>query len=112
MVDKELTTTEVQEMIEQKTVTMYQNVQSVQEELGKLEATGIGTDQKVNIILTGQHQIKKLTIDPSLLLAKSPKVVADSIIAAYGDAKNKIEELVKQKMVEMAEAIGFFNADK
>lgn len=71
----------------------------MRKELGKVEVEGDSDKNLVKIVLTGQHELKKLTIDPNLL-QESKETIESSIIAAYKDARAKVEGQVKQKMKE------------
>jgi nucleoid-associated protein EbfC len=108
MADKIPDTAQLKTMVEQKTTDMYRNVQTVQDELKEVTAEGESDKQLVKITITGQHDIKMLSVAPALL-KESPKVVEHAIISAYQDAKVKMEEQVKLKMVEVAKRLGFFH---
>jgi len=107
MDSKDLNNTSVKEMVEEKANEMYKKVHSVQAELEQINAEGESVKKLVKIILNGQHEIKKLSISPNLL-KESHDVVEQSIVDAYKDAKIKIEKLVKEKMIQTASILGFF----
>jgi len=106
MVDEIPNVIKLKKMVEQKATEMYENVGSIQEELGKIEVEGKSEGDLVKIIITGQHEMKKLSIDQRLL-KESGTTIENSIMAAYKDAKSQVEELVKQKMLDLADMIGF-----
>ena len=59
----------------------------------------------VKVTLDGQHEMKALSLDPSLL-QESHEVIEDVIIAAYHDARGKIENLMKKEMANIAQEMG------
>jgi len=55
----------------------------------------------VNITLNGNGELKKIDIDPSILIASEKEIIEDLIIAAFNDAKSKINDEVAKKMKEV-----------
>ena len=91
--------------IMQKAKEMQAKMQQAQQKLVSITAQGVSGGGLVKITLNGQHEMRQLSIDPALL--KEPaEVVEGVIIAAYNDAKRKIEELMRKEMSVIAQDIG------
>lgn len=69
---------------------MQNNLQKAQEEIARLEVNGESGAGMVKVVMTGKHDLKKVTIDPSLMDDK--EMLEDLIAAAVNDATRKIEE--------------------
>lgn len=67
----------------------------------KLEATeveGQAGAGMVKVKLTGKGELRRIAIDPSLMTAEDREVLEDLIIAAHGDAKQKVEAMMAEEM--------------
>jgi DNA-binding YbaB/EbfC family protein len=76
---------------------MQENLKKAQEELAFIEVTGEAGSGMVRILMTCKHQVKRVTIDPSLL-ADDKDMLEDLIAAAFNDAARKAEEATEAKM--------------
>jgi DNA-binding YbaB/EbfC family protein len=81
---------------------MQARVQQMQEELAGLEIDGQSGGGLVKVTLTGKGDVKKVSIDPSLIKADEAEILEDLIVAAAGDAKGKLDATLQAKMQEMA----------
>jgi DNA-binding YbaB/EbfC family protein len=81
---------------------MQARVQQMQEELASLEINGQSGGGLVKVTLTGKGDLKKVSIDPSLIKADEAEILEDLIVAAAGDAKGKLDATLQAKMQEMA----------
>jgi DNA-binding YbaB/EbfC family protein len=77
-------------------------VQQMQEELAGMEIDGQSGGGLVKVTLTGKGDVKKVSIDPSLIKADEAEILEDLIVAAAGDAKGKLDATLQTKMQEMA----------
>ncbi len=80
---------------------MQERMQRLQDELGALEVTGSAGGGLVSVTLTGKGDMKRVSIDPSLLKPEEAEIVEDLIVAATGDAKSKVEARLQEKMSEV-----------
>ena len=88
---------------------MQQRLQSLQDEIAKLEVTGESGAGLVKVTVNGRHEASRVTIDPSLLEAKSVEdraLLEDLIAAAFNDAARRLERLQKEKMSSLAAGLG------
>jgi DNA-binding YbaB/EbfC family protein len=81
---------------------MQARVQQMQEELAGIEIDGQSGGGLVKVTLTGKGDVKKVSIDPSLIKADEAEILEDLIVAAAGDAKGKLDATLQAKMQEMA----------
>ena len=76
---------------------MQENMKKVQEELASTEVEGQSGAGLVKIVMTCRHDVKRVSIDDSLL--KDDKdMLEDLIAAAMNDAVRKVETTVQDKM--------------
>ncbi|MCO5063659.1 MAG: YbaB/EbfC family nucleoid-associated protein [Rhizobiaceae bacterium] len=85
---------------------MQAKMQSMQEEMTSLEATGQSGGGLVSVTLSGKFEMKALKIDLSLVKEGEGEILEDLIVAAYNDAKSKIEQAIQQKTQEMTSGLG------
>lgn len=70
----------------------------VQEEIQELEVTGSSGAGLVTVTLTGKGDMKRLTVDPTLMKPDEADILEDLIVAAHADAKQKADQAVADKM--------------
>jgi len=76
---------------------MQEDMMKAQEELANMEITGESGGGLVSVLMTGRHEIKRVTIDDSLL-DDDKDMLEDLIAAAMNDAVQKAENISKEKM--------------
>ena len=76
---------------------MQDNLKKAQEELAFIEVTGEAGSGMVKILMTCKHQVKRVTIDPSLM-GDDKDMLEDLIAAAFNDGARKVEETTEAKM--------------
>ena len=79
---------------------MQDNVKRAQEELGQIEVTGESGSGLVKVTMTCKHEVKRITIDPSLL-ADDKDMLEDLVAAAFNDAVRKAAETSEAKMSKL-----------
>ncbi|MCX4029203.1 YbaB/EbfC family nucleoid-associated protein [Endozoicomonas sp. SM1973] len=79
---------------------MQEQMQKVQEELANAEVTGESGAGLVSIVMTGRHDVKRVSIDPSLL-QEDKEMLEDLIAAAVNDAVRKVEKNNQDKMANL-----------
>ena len=72
-------------------------MQQMQEELAALEVSGQSGAGLVKVLMTCKHDVKRVTIDPSLL-ADDKDMLEDLVAAAFNAAVRKAEETSAEKM--------------
>ena len=76
---------------------MQDNMQKMQEEFSRLEVEGQAGGGMVKVVMTCKHDVKRVTIDPSLL-ADDKDMLEDLVAAAMNDGVRKSEALMQEKM--------------
>ena len=76
---------------------MQENMKKLQEQLAVMEIEGQAGSGLVKVVMTGRHEVKRVSIDPKLL-AEDRDMLEDLVTAAYNDAARKIDETTQQKM--------------
>jgi len=76
---------------------MQEQMQKAQQEMAEKEVTGESGAGLVRVVMNGKHDVKKVTLDPSLM-QEEQSLVEDLIAAAVNDAVRKIEESNKSQM--------------
>ena len=77
---------------------MQKRMEEMQEKLAQEEVEGISGGGMVKVILNGKFEMKKLELDGSLINIDEKDVLEDLIIAAYNDAKNKVDEKMQNSV--------------
>lgn len=70
---------------------MQEQMQKAQEELAKAEVQGESGAGMVQVRMNGRHDVRKVTIDQSLL-SEDKELLEDLLAAAVNDAVRKVEE--------------------
>ena len=67
-------------------------------ELDRLEVGGAAGGGLVSITLSGKGDVRGLRIDETLLKPEQKEIIEDLIVAAYADARRKLESTLQEKM--------------
>jgi DNA-binding YbaB/EbfC family protein len=78
---------------------LQNKVASAQEELGKTKIKGVAENGSCIIDMTGKYDVLNIKIHPTVL-AHGADVVAQVVLSAYRDAKQKADELIDKVMGE------------
>jgi DNA-binding YbaB/EbfC family protein len=76
---------------------MQDNMKKVQDELAGIEVEGQSGAGMVRVVMTCRHDVKRVTLDPSLL-KDDKEMLEDLIAAAINDAVRRVEATVQEKM--------------
>jgi DNA-binding YbaB/EbfC family protein len=76
---------------------MQDNLRKAQEELATIEVEGQSGAGLVKVVMTCKHDVKRVTIDPSLL-ADDKDMLEDLVAAAFNDAVRRVESTTQEKM--------------
>jgi len=76
------------------------DMQKAQEELASLEVTGQSGGGMVSVIMTGRHDVKRISIDDSLV-GDDKEMLEDLVAAAVNDAVRQVEEKTQERMSGM-----------
>jgi DNA-binding YbaB/EbfC family protein len=77
-------------------------MEAMQAELDQIEVEGISGGGLVTVRLSGKGEMKGVKIDASLIKPAEKEIVEDLIVAAFADARRKVEALLAEKMKNVA----------
>ena len=80
---------------------MQDNLKRAQDELARTEVEGQAGAGLVKVTMTGRHDVKRVTIDPSLL-GEDKDMLEDLVAAAVNDAVRRVEATTQEKMSGLA----------
>ncbi|HKJ23097.1 MAG TPA: YbaB/EbfC family nucleoid-associated protein [Gammaproteobacteria bacterium] len=81
------------------------DLQKAQEELATMEVTGQAGGGMVKVVMTGRHDVRQVSIDPSLM-QEDKDMLEDLLAAAVNDAVYQVEKQTKERMSGMAAGMG------
>lgn len=84
---------------------MQENMRKMQEQLATVEVEGQAGAGMVKVTMTCRHDVKRVTIDPSLL-ADDKDMLEDLIAAAVNDAVRRVETTTQEKMAGFTAGLG------
>ena len=76
---------------------MQANMQKAQEELANIEVEGEAGGGLVKVVMTGRHDVRRVSIDDSLF-GDDKDMLEDLLAAAVNDAVRKVEAANQEKM--------------
>lgn len=84
---------------------MLKQAQQMQSKMAEMQAKldaatmdGASGGGMVKVTLSGKGDLKRVTIDPSLMVADDREVLEDLLVAAHADAKAKVEAMMSEEM--------------
>ena len=84
---------------------MQENMRRMQEQLATVEVEGQSGAGLVKVVMTCKHDVKRVTIDPSLV-GDDREMLEDLVAAAFNDAARRVEQAVAEKMSGVAAGLG------
>ena len=84
---------------------MQQKMKEAQDEIKNIQVEGVSGGNLVKVILTGDYELKSISISESAK-KESQEIINDLIIAAYNNAK---ENLKKKSSEEISKITGGIN---
>jgi DNA-binding YbaB/EbfC family protein len=79
---------------------MQENLQKAQNKLAEMEVEGVSGAGMVKVIMTGKHDVKRVSIDPSLM-GDDKEMLEDLIAAAVNDAVRKVDSATQEMMANV-----------
>lgn len=76
---------------------MQENLQKAQAQIAEMEVEGVSGAGLVKVIMTGKHDVKRVSIDPSLM-QDDKEMLEDLIAAAVNDAVRRVEAATQEKL--------------
>ncbi|MFM7761025.1 MAG: YbaB/EbfC family nucleoid-associated protein [Burkholderiaceae bacterium] len=79
---------------------MQDNMKKMQDQLASVEVEGQAGAGMVKVVMTCKNDVKRVTIDPSLL-GEDKDMLEDLVAAAFNDAVRKAETTSQEKMASL-----------
>jgi len=76
---------------------MQEDLQKAREEIARLEVTGEAGAGLVRVRMTGTHDVRGVSIDPSLF-QEDRQMLEDLVAAAVNDAVRRVQHATQEKM--------------
>jgi nucleoid-associated protein EbfC len=76
---------------------MQENMKQAQDAIAAMEIEGVSGAGMVTVLMTGRHDVKRVTIDPTLM-GEDKDMLEDLVAAAINDAVRKVEIASQEKM--------------
>ncbi len=83
---------------------MQENMKKAQEQLATIEVEGQSGAGMVKVVMTCRHDVKRVTIDDSLL-KDDKEMLEDLIAAAINDARTKADAAAAPEMEKMSSSL-------
>ena len=80
---------------------MQARMEEMQVEMEAHEVEGASGGGMVNVRLSGKSDVRGVSIDPSIIDPSDPEMLEDLVMAAFNDAKVKIDAFKAEKMADM-----------
>lgn len=80
---------------------MQSKMQEMQSRLADVEVSGQSGAGMVNVTVNGKGEMKKIKLDKAIVDPEDVEVLEDLIIAAFNDAKAKVEAYVAEETQKM-----------
>jgi len=84
---------------------MQEDMQKAQEELANMEVTGEAGGGLVSVVMTGRHDVRRVSIDSSLM-SDDKEILEDLMAAAVNDAVRQVEKMSQERMAGMTDGMG------
>ncbi len=76
---------------------LQENMMKAQEQLGSIEVEGQAGSGMVKVVMTCRHDVRRITIDDSLM-GDDKEMLEDLLVAAVNDAVKRVETTTQEKM--------------
>jgi DNA-binding YbaB/EbfC family protein len=84
---------------------MQAKIAAAQASLENLTVEGASGGGMVAISMSGKGDLKSIRIDPSLMQEGEAEIVEDLVMAAFNDARGKMERAVQEHMQEATKGL-------
>lgn len=84
---------------------LQQKMADMQAELDLIEVEGSAGGGLATVVATAKGQLRRVSLDPSLLKPDEKEIVEDLIVAAVNDARQKAERTLQERMAKLTEGL-------
>ena len=75
---------------------MQENMKKMQDQIAALEIEGESGAGMVKVVMTGKHEVRRVSIDPSVM--DDREMLEDLLAAAVNSAARKVESVTQERM--------------
>jgi len=83
---------------------MQEKMKQTQDILKKIEVEGVSGGNSVTIVMNGDGELKKVTLNDTLL-NETKEIIEDLIVAAHNDAKSKLKKKTSEEISKITGGI-------
>ena len=83
---------------------MQEKMKETQDVLKKIEVEGVSGGNSIKVVMNGDGELKKITINDSIL-KESKEILEDLIVAAHNDAKSKLKKKTSEEISKVTGGI-------
>ena len=83
---------------------MQEKMKETQEALKKIEVEGVSGGNTVKVIMNGDGELKKISMEDSLF-TEPKEIIEDLIVAAHNDAKIKLKKKTSEEISKVTGGI-------
>jgi len=80
---------------------MQSKMGEMQAKMADLEVSGASGAGMVTVLMNGRHELKKISLDKSVVDPNDVEVLEDLIVAAINDARQKVEDRMQDEMSKL-----------
>ena len=80
---------------------MQAKMSEIQERVHNTEVSGQAGGGLVEVVLSGKGEMRRVKVDPELLVSDEAEVLEDLIVAAHNDAKARVESQIQSEMSDL-----------
>ena len=85
---------------------LQEKMQAVQEEVAAMEIEGSAGAGMVKVVMDGKGNMKRLSVDPSLIKPDEVEILEDLVIAAANDARARADTALQERMQALTGELG------
>ncbi len=84
---------------------MQSKMSELQERLAEVELTGNAGGDMVRVTVNGRNEVRAVKIDPALAKPEDVEMLEDLLVAAFADARVKVEARMREEMSKLTGGI-------
>lgn len=84
---------------------MQAKAAEMQENLDRIEVDGQSGAGLVKVVMSAKGDLRRVTIDPSLLNPQDAEMIGDLVVAAATDAREKAAERMQEEMAKVTQGL-------
>jgi DNA-binding YbaB/EbfC family protein len=84
---------------------MQSKMGELQERLAEVELTGNAGGDMVRVTVNGRNEVRAVKIDPALAKPEDVEMLEDLLVAAFADARVKVEARMREEMSKLTGGI-------